>query len=142
MTAQPRRCHAAVAVWASAPYRPQRTEEVAMSTPDETSKGVKTLGIRLKPDIHAQLSFIAQLRDGSITDEIQLAIAAHLQAAKEDPVLKGRADAARAEIEREAAARQQAIATLFAAEKHTPAGSGEARTGRRSGKAGDTATDS
>ncbi|WAC90227.1 hypothetical protein [Mycobacterium sp. Aquia_213] len=85
-----------------------------MSTPDESTKGVKTLGIKLKSDVHAQLSFIAQLRDGTITDEIQIAIAEHIVRAKEDPELASKAAEARAEIEREAAARQQAIATLFA----------------------------
>jgi hypothetical protein len=106
-----------------------------MSIPDETTKGVKTLGIRLKPDVHAQLSFIAQLRDGTITDEIQLAIAAHIEVAKSDAELKGRADAARAAIEAEAAARQQAIATLFATGPDT---SGDTtRPARRPTKAGD-----
>ena len=85
-----------------------------MSTPDESAKGIKTLGIRLKPDVHAQLSFIAQLREGTITDEIQTAIAEHIAHAKDDPELANRAAEARAEIEREAVARQQAIATLFA----------------------------
>lgn len=85
-----------------------------MSTPNESAKGVKTLGIRLQPDVHAQLSFIAQLRDGTITDEIQIAIAEHIARAKSDPELASKAAEARAEIEREAAARQQAIATLFA----------------------------
>ena len=81
-----------------------------MSTPNESAKGVKTLGIRLQPDVHAQLSFIAQLREGTITDEIQIAIAEHIARAKDDPDLSSRAAEARAEIEREAAARQQAIA--------------------------------
>ena len=108
-----------------------------MSTPDETAKGVKTLGIRLKPEIHAQLSFIAQLRDGTITDEIQIAIAEHIQRAKDDPTLKGRADAARAEIEREAAARQQAIATLFAS-----GSDGAAKPPRRTQKGGEATTES
>ena len=47
----PRRCHAAVSVSASRVYRPHSTEEVAMS--DESVKGIKTLGIKLKPDVHA-----------------------------------------------------------------------------------------
>lgn len=85
-----------------------------MSTPDELIRGVKTLGIKLKPDVHAQLSFIAQLREGTITDEIQTAIAEHIARAKDDPDLANKAAQARADIEREAAARQQAIATLFA----------------------------
>ncbi|MDX1870718.1 hypothetical protein SBI67_01165 [Mycolicibacterium sp. 120266] len=106
-----------------------------MSTPTESGKGVKTLGIRLQPDVHAQLSFIAQLRDGTITDEIQIAIAAHIVAAKNDPELASKAAEARAEIEREAAARQQAIATLFA-------DGGEPTTRpRRNTKGGDTPSD-
>jgi hypothetical protein len=136
----PRRCHAVEPVSAFSTCRPQRTEEVAMSIPDEPTKGVKTLGIRLKPDVHAQLSFIAQLRDGTITDEIQIAIAAHIQAAREDAELKGRADAARAAIEAEAAARQQAIATLFTAGSDT--GGDTARSARRGAKAGDATPDS
>lgn len=106
-----------------------------MSTPDEPTKGIKTLGIRLKPDVHAQLSFIAQLRDGTITDEIQIAIATHIAAAKDDPDLASKAAQARAEIEREAAARQQAIATLFA-------DGGEPTTRpRRTTKGGDTSSE-
>lgn len=109
-----------------------------MSTPDELTRGVKTLGIKLKPDVHAQLSFIAQLRDGTITDEIQIAIAAHIKAAKDDPELASKAAQARADIEREAAARRQAIATLFAdGGEQTP---GAARP-RRSPKGGETASD-
>ncbi|MCX2934674.1 hypothetical protein ORI20_30860, partial [Mycobacterium sp. CVI_P3] len=64
-----------------------------MSTPDEFTKGVKTLGIKLKPDVHAQLSFIAQLRDGTITDEIQIAIAEHIARAKDDPDLASKGPA-------------------------------------------------
>lgn len=118
-----------------------------MSATDESAKGVKTLGIRLKPDVHAQLSFIAQLREGTITDEIQIAIAEHIARAKDDPELRSRADATRAEIEREAAARQQAIATLFAegapltadADSDSPSG---ARPTRRTQKGGETTSES
>lgn len=109
-----------------------------MSTPAESVKGVKTLGIRLQPDVHAQLSFIAQLRDGTITDEIQIAIATHIAAAKTDPELASKAAEARAEIEREAAARQQAIATLFAdGGDQTP----NASRPRRNTKGSDTPSD-
>ena len=107
-----------------------------MSTPTESAKGVKTLGIRLQPDVHAQLSFIAQLRDGTITDEIQIAIAEHVARAKGDPDLASRAAEARAEIEREAAARQQAIATLFA-----DGGEPTSARPRRTPKGGDTASE-
>jgi hypothetical protein len=108
-----------------------------MSTPDEVIRGVKTLGIKLKPDVHAQLSFIAQLREGTITDEIQTAIAEHIARAKDDPELANRAAEARAEIEREAVARQQAIATLFADGAEPTA----ARP-HRTAKGGDTSSES
>nr|WP_090344895.1 hypothetical protein [Mycolicibacterium malmesburyense]CRL76762.1 hypothetical protein CPGR_04082 [Mycolicibacterium malmesburyense] len=108
-----------------------------MSVPDELSRGVKTLGIKLKPDVHAQLSFIAQLRDGTITDEIQIAIAEHITRAKDDPDLASRAAEARAEIEREAAARAQAIATLFADGGES---TGSSRS-RRSTKGGDASSE-
>lgn len=109
-----------------------------MSTPDEIgTKGVKTLGIKLKPDVHAQLSFIAQLRDGTITDEIQIAITAHIAQAKDDPELRNKAAAAREEIEREAAARQQAIATLFDGTGDAPPAGGQSRTARRGQKGGE-----
>jgi hypothetical protein len=109
-----------------------------MSTPDEFATGVKTLGIKLKPDVHAQLSFIAGLRPGkgTITDEIQVAITEHIARAKDDPELASRAAEARAEIEREAAARQQAIATLFA-----DGGEPTATRPRRGTKGGDTSSE-
>lgn len=115
-----------------------------MSTPDEFAPGVKTLGVKLQPDVHAQLSFIASLRPGkgTITDEIQIAIAEHIARAKDDPELQGRAAAARAEIEREAAARQQAIASLFDADPATPTtGADRARPTRRPQKGGDSTTE-
>jgi len=75
--------------------------------------GVKTLAIRLEPDLHAQLSLIAQLRGATITDEIKAALEAHIKAAKSMPELSGRAEAVLADIERDATARRAAIATLF-----------------------------
>jgi hypothetical protein len=58
---------------------------------------------KLKLDVHAQSSFIAPLREGTLADEIQTAIAEHIACAKDDPELASRAAEARAEIEREAA---------------------------------------
>ena len=85
-----------------------------MSTMDSSSnRGVKTLAIRLEPDLHAQLSLVAQLRGSTITDEIRTAIEAHIAAVKTAPELAGKADHVLEEIEREAAARREAIATLF-----------------------------
>jgi predicted DNA-binding protein len=84
---------------------------------------VKTLAIRLEPEVHAQLSLIAQLKGGTITDEIRQAIEAHIAATKAAPELANKADAALEEIEREAASRREAIATLFGGESQLPSAS-------------------
>lgn len=81
-----------------------------MSTP---AAGNKTLAIRISPDVHAQLAFIAQLRERTINDEGLAAILAHLVAAKDDSDLIARATAAREAVEREAKARQDAISQMF-----------------------------
>jgi hypothetical protein len=133
-----RRCHAAVTVtFIRERHGPQSTEEEPMSNPADiedttTAKGVKTIGIRLDPDIHAQLTLIAGLRGSTITDEIKTALHAHIAGAKDAADLANRADEALAEIERDAAARRDAIATLFgdviaAPSSETPASGGSAR---------------
>ena len=63
--------------------------------------GVKTLAIRLEPDVHAQLSLIAQLRGRTITDEIRAALEAHIGAVKASPELAARADSVLEDIERD-----------------------------------------
>ncbi len=55
-------------------------------------RGVKTLAIRLEPDLHAQLSLIAQLRRSTITDEIRAALTTHIASIKAQPALAARAD--------------------------------------------------
>lgn len=96
---------------------------------------MKTLGIRLEDDVHAQLSVLAQLAETSITDEIRQAIEEHLEAKRSDPELTQRAQAVRDEIEREAQTRRAAIATLFGptgapeAERSAPGNKRAARSG-------------
>lgn len=77
---------------------------------EEQQQHYKTLAVRLDEATHAQLRFIAQLGGSSISEEIRRSIEARLTAAKDDPDLITRAEAARAEIERQAAARSAAIA--------------------------------
>ncbi len=88
-----------------------------MSTVEPSGNGkdrsVKTLAIRLEPDLHAQLSLIAQLRNRTITDEIREALAAHVAAVKAQPELVSRADDVLEAIERETSARRAAISSLF-----------------------------
>lgn len=112
-----------------------------MSTLDTgtNAKGsVKTLAIRLEPDLHAQLSLIAQLRESTITDEIRTAIEAHIALTKAAPELAARADSVLEDIEREATARREAIATLFgtADQPATPT-TGSSRTRGRNARSGE-----
>ncbi|MDR6200875.1 hypothetical protein QE374_002784 [Microbacterium sp. SORGH_AS428] len=74
---------------------------------------VKPLAVRLNESTRTQLDIIAQLRDRNVTDEVRLAIDAWIEAAKADPALQQRAQAAREEIEREASTKREAIAAIF-----------------------------
>lgn len=80
---------------------------------------VKTLAVRLNESTRAQLDIIAQLNDRTVTDEIRLAIEAWIEKTKSDPSVLERAESVRAEIEREAATKREAIAAIFDAD--TPA---------------------
>ena len=77
---------------------------------NKQERHTKTLAIRVEETMHAQLRFIAQLRESSITDEIRQAIVTRIASAQDDPEIIARAKEARDELEREAAARSAAIA--------------------------------
>ena len=108
-----------------------------MSAPES---GLKTLAIRLDPAIHAQLSFIAQLRGQTINDEGIQAIIDHVQRAKSDPDLRAKADSAQKEIERDAAVKNAAIASIFTADSPTGKTAPPSRAQPR--RTGDAAKDS
>ncbi|UVJ38067.1 hypothetical protein [Arthrobacter sp. CJ23] len=85
-----------------------------MTTPtNDAQANVKKLGIQLEPDMHAQLTLIAQLQGSTLTDEIRKALTAHVASVKAGGDLATHAEAAMAEIERDAAARREAISSLF-----------------------------
>ena len=79
-----------------------------------------TLAIRIDTARHAQLTWIAELRGSSLKAECFHAVDAYIEAAKNDPDLMARANAARAAIEEEARARQAAIDNLFTATPPPP----------------------
>lgn len=97
--------------------RPHHTEEVrdhVTTTPwlaHQDGHAMKTMAIRLEDDLHAQLSLVATLEGQTVTDVIRTAILAHIEERKAQ--LSNKADEALAEIERDAAARREAIASLF-----------------------------
>jgi hypothetical protein len=77
------------------------------------SQGVKTLGIKLPDDLHAQLVLIAGLEGLSLTDAIRQAIDGFIERKRGEGDLAARAAQALGEIEREAALRRDALQALF-----------------------------
>jgi uncharacterized membrane-anchored protein YjiN (DUF445 family) len=89
---------------------------------------MRTLAVRIHDDLRAQLDLIAQLNDRSVTEEIRFALEAWVQTSKSDPNTLKRAESVRAEIEREAETRRNAIASIFGnPEAGAPAKSAPAR---------------
>jgi hypothetical protein len=100
--------------------------------------GVKTLGIKVPDALHAQFALVAQLDGISLGDAALRAVELYVSTKKAEPDFAQRAQAALAEIEREAAARRGAIQGLFGTEgpaaEATPHEPTEKR-GRRRGEA-------
>lgn len=84
-----------------------------MSTPNEAEGQEKKLAVGLNPYRHTQLTWIAQLRESTMNAEFLKAIDAHIESAKHDRELVAKADEVRAAIERDAQAKQAALANLF-----------------------------
>ncbi|GAA4404545.1 hypothetical protein [Tsukamurella soli] len=95
-------------------YEP-RTPDTTTTPENEKQEQLKTIAIRVEEGLHAQLRFIAQLSGTTITDEIRTAIERRIAAAQTDPAIIAKAEQARQEIEREAAARAAAIAGFMGA---------------------------
>ncbi len=83
--------------------------------PVHTGSGgqLRTLAVRITEDLRAQLDIIAQLTGRSTTEEIRLALEHWIERTKSDPIVLKKAEAVRAEIEREAQTRRNAIAAIF-----------------------------
>lgn len=83
------------------------------STSAQSYGQVKTLAVRVSEDLRAQLDIIAQLNDRTVTEEIRLALESWIEKSKSDPAVLKRAESVRAEIEREAATKRNAISAIF-----------------------------
>ena len=79
------------------------------------SSPIRTLAVRITDDLRAQLDVIAQLNDRSVTEEIRIALEAWVEASKSDPKVLQRAEKVRADIEREAETKRNAISSIFGA---------------------------
>jgi hypothetical protein len=78
-----------------------------------TAGQLRTLAVRITEDLRAQLDIVAHLTGRSTTEEIRLALEHWIERTKSDPAIQKKAEAIRAEIEREAQTRRNAIAAIF-----------------------------
>lgn len=77
---------------------------------------LRTLAVRITEDLRAQLDVVAQITGRSTTEEIRLALEHWIEKTKSDPTTLQKAEQIRAEIEREAQTRRNAIAAIFGGE--------------------------
>lgn len=97
--------------------RSHHTEERKSVMTDPTGRnGVKTLGIKLPSELHAQFALVAQLDELNLGDAVLRAVELYVQTKRSEPDFAARAAAALEEIEREAKSRRDAIEGLFGAE--------------------------
>jgi len=74
---------------------------------------MKTLAIKLEDSAHGQLTAIAQLEGQPVTLLIKQAIEQYIETKRNQPELTARAAGMLEDIERDAAARREALADLF-----------------------------
>lgn len=85
-----------------------------MTDPKNDAKsGVKTLGIRLPDELHAQFVLVAGLDGLNLTDAIRRAVELYVETKRSEGDFAERAAMVLEEIEREATARRAAIQGLF-----------------------------
>ena len=89
-----------------------------------TGGQMRTLAVRITEELRAQLDIISQLTGRSATEEIRLAIEHWIDKTKSDPKVLEKAEAVRAEIERDAQTRRNAIAAIFSGDGKTSGSSG------------------
>lgn len=89
------------------------------STSTAGSGQLRTLAVRISEDLRAQLDIVGQLTGRSATEEIRLALEHWIERTKSDPVILEKAAAVRAEIERDAQTRRNAIAAIFGGDDTT-----------------------
>lgn len=91
---------------------------------DPTGAQLRTLAVRISEDLRAQLDVVAQITGRSTTEEIRVALEDWVKKTKSDPAIQQKAEQIRADIEREAQTRRNAIAAIFGGEN---VGAGEAK---------------
>lgn len=89
------------------------SEDTTAAVPATALGPMRTLAVRITDGLRAQLDVIAQLNDRSVTEEIRLALETWIETSKSDPKVLQRAETVRAEIDREAKTKQNAIEAIF-----------------------------
>lgn len=79
----------------------------------DPGEAIRPLSVRMTESARAQLEILADLNARSLTEETRLALEAWIEKSKSDPKVLERAEAVRAKIEREAAAKRGAIESIF-----------------------------
>lgn len=95
---------------------------------------LRTLAVRITEDLRAQLDVVAQISGRTTTEEIRLALEHWIEKTKSDPATLQKAEQIRAEIEREAQTRQNAIAAIFGGESASGTETTSSRSTTRRGK--------
>lgn len=102
--------------------------------PGNGKTGIKTLGLKLPDELHAQFALVAQLDGLSLTDAMRRAVELYVEHKQAQPDFAARAAAVLEEIEREAATRRGAIQALFG-NTGTPPAEAKATSKRRGSEA-------
>ncbi|QXT64197.1 hypothetical protein [Tessaracoccus palaemonis] len=84
------------------------------------SAAYKVLSVRTSEDTRAQLEVLAQLNERSVTEETRIALEHWVEKSKADPAVLKRAEQVRAEIEREAETKRNAITAVLGGTKSAP----------------------
>ena len=99
-----------------------RTHEGGLALSENTPSGYgsaayKVLSVRTSEDTRAQLEVLAQLNERSVTEETRIALEHWVEKSKSDPTVLKRAEQVRAEIEREAETKRNAITAVLGGTK-------------------------
>ncbi|MCL2780002.1 MAG: DNA-binding protein [Actinomycetia bacterium] len=82
---------------------------------EDTQNAYRVLSLRVDDNLRAQLEVLAQLNDRSVTEECRIALEQWITTSKTDPNILARAEQVKAEIERDAATKRNAIAAVLGA---------------------------
>ena len=94
---------------------------------------MKTMAIRVEEELHAQFVILAQLDGIPLTEELRLALEAHVANRRSAEGFAEKAQAVLEEIDRDAKARRAAIQALFAEKGATEPEATEEQAPRSSG---------